>query len=525
VPQPLAPNPQAWPPTMPASPPPQFRSRKLPVFIALLTLAGALGTVAYLFRDRLPFLSAETEANGGAGASNVTLSNVGAKSPLDAQGFGRKIVDAQEAVFAGKFDEATRILEEVVKGGGEGIATNLRSHIKASRETPNAPCRLSAIGRPRPFLLSDPPSRPTIVANGKQAVVAWVGAHEDKSRRQVYTTLLDEALRRIAPAQLVSPESLNARYPQLWPVEKGSALLYWDATRKQSGIFARKLESGGRIQGSLKSIAPLTRDEYAPAVARAEDGTYWIVWEDEASDGAQNLVLRHVDADFNELGTTVALTALKPDRAAHPSAVRPAIAVGQGKLRVLFTLRQGNQRRVLSLVVPTNARELSGGVTPAVPLRVGDTEHRFLAPVQQLGSEGAASDDARAHCQKDVCFALWGEDSAGIIALAIDPGSNGVLWRHEIGPRGTRPAIASNGQQLMATWYEASRVRVATVDRAGVGTVASIGKVSGLQPLPDVAPTGQPNRWLVAWRDYESGHFEAMSAVVTCKSAGKPQKP
>ena len=75
----------------------------------------------------------------------------------------------------------------------------------------------------------------------------------------------------------------------------------------------------------------------------------------------------------------------------------------------------------------------------------------------------------------------------------------------------------------MAAWYESSRLRVTTLDRYGVGTVATVGKVSGLQPLPDVAKANQPNQWLLAWRDFEAGHYEAMTAIVECAESNRPK--
>jgi serine/threonine-protein kinase len=500
--------------SQPTSRQPGLHNRKKRLAVASLLAVAVVASTAYIVHVTRSHSSEQLTSNG---KPKTMLSTLGNSTPLETQGYGRTIVDAQSVLFDGKPNEAISKLEDAIKNGGESIATNLRAHIKAAQETPNAPCRLVAIGRPRPFTISDPTSRPAIVAAGNQAVIAWVDAHEEKTRRQVYTTLVDEAMRRIAPAQLVSPESLNARYPQLWKIAQNNAVLYWDATSKQAGIFARKLDAFGRSQGALKKLAPLDKDEYDPALARAEDGTYWLVWEDESSSGAQNLLLRHLDADFGPLGGIVQLTSLKPDRALKPSAVRPAIAVSQGKIRILFTLRQGQQRRIFTMLLSTTGKELNAGPTTAFTTSSSNTDHRFIAPTQALGSENATSEDARVYCLSEVCFALWSEEPIGIVAMAIATRNNEPLWRHEIGPHGTRPAIGANDRQLMAAWYESSRVRVATIDPAGVNTVATVGKVSGIQPLPDVAPTHLSDRWLLAWRDYEAGHFEAVAASISCK--------
>ncbi|MGC4000663.1 MAG: serine/threonine-protein kinase [Anaeromyxobacter sp.] len=511
------------------SAPPKFRSRRGPILLAaaavLLVAAGA----AFVFRDSVADLFGTSSAAHGSQTPSAP-SLVGQSAPLETQGFGETITEAQGALVEGKIDEAIRLFDDAIKNGGEGIATNLRTHVKAAQETTNGPCHLLALGRPRPFTVSDPPSRPTIVASGSHAVVGWVDGHEDKTRRQVYTTVLDEGLRRITVPQLATPESLNARYPQFWtldvkanPSATGIALLFWDATSRQAGIFARKLDVAGRIQGGMKNVAPLSKDEYAPAIARTSDGSYWVAWEDDGSDGAQNLLLRHLTADFDPTGPVISLTALKPDRALRPSAVRPAVSVSNGKLRVLFTLRQGQQRRVYSLVLDESSDLVRTVTAPKISTNTASLDHRFLAPIEALGREGTASDDARTHCLGDTCFLLWGEEAAGLVAMAIDARSNAVLYRHEIAPRGARPAIAANEKQLLAAFYEASRLRVALFDRTGVGAVATIGKVSGIQPLPDVSATPRPDRWLVAWRDYEAGHFEAMAATISCQPAAAPR--
>ncbi len=486
----------------------------------LMLVVGAIGGGLYYYRTLLPlpFLS---ERSGSANvAANPT--NPSGRAPVESGSYFDTVSEAQAALAAGNSDEAVRLLDDAIKNGGEGIATNLRGHIRSALETPNAPCHLRAIGRPRPFTFADPASRPTILGAGTLAMVAWVDAHEDKAKRQVFTTLLDSSMRRVSGTQLVSPESYNARYPELLQLGAQTVVFYWDATGKDPGVFSRFVDEAGRIQGGLKHLASLAKDEYAPALARDDDGSLWLTWEDDAADGAQNLLIRHLDANFNPLGQTVALTALRPDRAQRPSAVRPAIAASHGKLRILFTLRQGNTRRLHSLVLANNALELTNGIAPMGAS--AQPEHRFIAPVQVIGRDSSASDDARIACLADTCFSLWGEDAAGIVATALDAKSGEQLWRHEIGPRGTRPAIGIGPDRLMAAWFEASRVRVATLDRYGVGTVATVGKVSGLQPLPDVAKAHEPNQWLLTWRDFEAGHYEVISASVECAKSER-QKP
>jgi eukaryotic-like serine/threonine-protein kinase len=485
--------------------------------VALLLIVAAVGGGLYTYRTQLPKILPWSDRITPSSKPTQSSSATGS-APLEVGGFSDSIVKAEAALSAGNGEEAIRLLDEAIKNGGEGIATNLRGHVRSALENPNAPCRLRAIGRPRPFNVSDPASRPTIASANSPSIVAWVDAHEDKSKRQVWTTLLDSAMRRVSPLQLVSPESSNARYPELFQFGAQKVLLYWDAAGKEPGIFSRLIDEVGRVQGGLKllaQLAPMGKDECDPALARDDDGSIWLTWADDGADGAQNLWVRHFDANLEPLGQATALTALRPDRVQRPSAIRPGIAASRGKLRVVFTLRQGNSRKVHTMVIATNAVELQTGITQAATATL--SEHKFLVPVQALGRDGVASDDPRIACVQDTCFAFWGEDAAGIVTTAIDARSGEQLWRHEIGPRGTRPAVGIGPDRLMAAWFESSRVRVATADRYGVGTVSTVGKVSGLQPLPDVSKAHEPDQWHLTWRDFEAGHFEVISATVECR--------
>src|SRR5512133_579929 len=484
---------------------------------AVVLLAAIIGGSLYAYRSHLPLPFV-----GDARPSDSPDTQSG--TPAESGGYSDTIVKAQAALLAGNNDEAVRLLDDAIKNGGEGIATNLRTHIRSAMETPNAPCHLRAIGRPRPFGRSIAPTRPTILGARSAAMVVWADAHENRARRHLYSVLLDGAMRRISDAQPVSPEMQNARYPQLMQVETQRAVLSWDASLKDGGIFARYLDELGRIQSDLKPLARVTKAEYDPAYTVDQDNSIWVSWDDDSSDGSQHLMLRHFDARFNPLGQAVVLATLRPqERGPKLSILRPAIAASHGKLRVLFTVQQGTARRVHSLLIGTDSNEVRTGLQPtnAVP----PPEQRSVVPMQPLGKDGTLSDEARAACLKDTCYSLWYEQATGIIAIAADAKTGEQVWRYEIGSRGRDPAFALGTDQLMVAWYEQqSRVRVALVDRQGVSTVSTIGKVSGIQPLPEVAKGREANQWLVAWRDFEAGHLEVIAASIECRKE-TPARP
>jgi hypothetical protein len=69
----------------------------------------------------------------------------------------------------------------------------------------------------------------------------------------------------------------------------------------------------------------------------------------------------------------------------------------------------------------------------------------------------------------------------------------------------------------LIAWYEDSRLKLAELGRDGLGKASVLARVNGFQPEPDVTRGEKPGQWLVAFRDYESAHFEAFGLRAECK--------
>ena len=69
----------------------------------------------------------------------------------------------------------------------------------------------------------------------------------------------------------------------------------------------------------------------------------------------------------------------------------------------------------------------------------------------------------------------------------------------------------------MIAWFEKSRLKLAPINRDGVGAPTVLTRVSGFQPNPDIVPGAEPGQWYISWRDYEAGHFEAFVLRAQCK--------
>ncbi len=448
-------------------------------------------------------------------SKKATLSSTGPRrDDLESVPYAHLIDEAQQLLFEGRTEDALSRLDLAIRSGGDAIATNLTSHIKAALETPDAPCRLKALGRPRPFHVTVRAARPSLLFGPLGTVVTWVDGHRDKTRRQVFTVLLDPALRRLTTPLLALPEANNASFVQLVRDNQRTLLAAFNVDGKRASLATRFLDLEGRLAAGLTEIPSLARGDGVPALIRDPDGSFWVLGEDDAADGAEDLLLIHLDPSLSPKGPPIRLTALRPDRALKPAAVRSHLSISNESLRVVFTLRYGTARRVHQMVVPRSSSELGSGVVAPSP----PTEHVFLRNAQPLGAEGNNTDSARISCNTEQCSVIWVDDRAGVVLTSIDPLTNQPIFHQMVAPRGSAPNVLSRPAATLATWQEAGRIRVARVTKTGVGPVSNVGKVSGNQPLADLGVGVDINDWFLGWQDFEAGHFEVVVARVRCEA-------
>ena len=342
----------------------------------------------------------------------------------------------------------------------------------------------------------------------------------------------------------MAPEAANARHPQLIRAGAKLTLLFWNGVGSEPGVFVRALDDAGRILGPIRRVGPIGHGNYSPSMAFAPDGTSWVVWEDDSVDGVTNLVARHLDRELTPVGSVIQLTALKPDRAIRPGAIKPSIAIAGGHLYVSFVLRRHNAKRVHWMSIELATPELQSGLSAAKGKTF--TKDRFIGKVRALDSNASATDDNRAEpldngsagrksgqgaqssddvriaCATNYCVAVW-NDSSAMQAEYLDSQTGESIWRRSIGKHGAHGTVSATENEAAIAWYETSRVQMAVASRSGIGSPSVIAKVSGtgIQPYPEVAPSRAAHQWYVAWRDYESGHIEAMLARAECKGSGQ----
>jgi hypothetical protein len=166
------------------------------------------------------------------------------------------------------------------------------------------------------------------------------------------------------------------------------------------------------------------------------------------------------------------------------------------------------------LRVPLGDAALASGL---VIDRKKKTPDQFLGVLSALSRASSKNTTPRIACLKDACTVVWDDDNAGAYAAYIEKDKTEPLWHRDFSPKGIRPTLVSTGDKTLVAWYEEQRLKLAEVKRDGIGKPSTLARVNGFQPEPDVTRGEKPGQWLVAFRDYESAHFEAFGLRTECQ--------
>jgi serine/threonine-protein kinase len=432
--------------------------------------------------------------------------------PQETEPYALQIARAQEFLAKRDPKNALTMFKEAFNSGGSGVARAFLTQAGAALEN-KGQCQVTGLGRPRPFDLVSPVSRPTLAVGPAGTIVSWVDNHQDERRRQGFATVLDDGLRRVSAARLITPEAQSVRYPQLITADEKLVLIYWEDSGADPGVYVRMLEGDGRIAGPARRISAVKRSEFYPALARAEDGTFWAVWEEEVASGADDLYARRLGTDLSPLADPVRLTAYLSSRSVKASAGKPDVAIAHGYLYVVYALERGPVNTVLSLRIKLDDPALSTGL---IESRRPSSRDRYIGVVKPVSAKYGKNAQPRVACVTDGCFVVWDDENAGALAAFIDKDRGEAIWHREFASKGSRPALAAAGSRARVAYYEASRLKIAPLERDGLGESDSLARVSGLQPFPAIVPGTRPGEWYVSWRDYEAGHLEAFVVRAEC---------
>jgi serine/threonine-protein kinase len=488
--------------------------RAIAVLLILAALAlGGYGLWLYVLNPPIEQSASWGDA-GLAGLNGADGGDLDQAKPQETDPYALQISAAQEWLSKGESKNALSMFKEAFNNGGSGVSRSFLAQAGAALEN-KGQCQVTGLARPRPFELVSPVSRPTLAVTPAGTIVSWVDNHQDERRRQGFAVVLDDALRRISPARLITPEAQSVRYPQLIAAKEKLALIYWEDSGAEPGVYVRMLEGDGRIAGAARRVSAVKRSEFYPALARAEDGTFWAVWEEEMESGADDLFACRLGTDLQPLHEPIRLTAYLSTRSARAYAGKPDIAIAHGYLYVVYAFQRGSEYRVMGLRVKLDDPVLTSGLTDDTSRRARKQD-RYVGIAKPISARQGKNAQPRIACVTQGCFVVWDDETAGALAAYLDKDSGEAIWHREFANKGSRPAVATAGSRALVAYYDSSRVKIAPLGRDGLGDSDSLARVSGLQPFPAIVPGTRPGEWYISWRDYEAGHLEAFVVRAQC---------
>jgi serine/threonine protein kinase len=431
--------------------------------------------------------------------------------------FAALVRDAQ-GIFAKDPKGALDKLKAAYAMGSAAPVRALLSHaVVAVEELTPRGCKVTAVGRPRPYELEQAASSPTLTRTSEGVLLGWVDNHADSRRRQGHVVLLDDALRRKGEPLAVTPEASNADDLGILSAGDKVVLAFHDGGGKQQGIYVRQLGADGRIVSPAKRIARSKPSDGSLSLIAAGDAGFLVTWAEELTPGATDLFVLRLGPTLAPVGEALRLSAFPAVKGAPERVSAPDAALGHGELQVAFSLVYPGQRvQVMLLTTSLAELEKGKGVVATPRKKGGPAPEPIFGTLRLVAKTVGRTPQPRIACEKDGCLVGWDEEKGGAYVAFLEHGKPQPLWHRQFAEKGARPIIVGDETGLATAWYEEARLRLAPIGRNGVGLPSVVNRVNGLQPHPALARGSKPGEWLVAWRDYEAAHFELFALKAEC---------
>lgn len=439
------------------------------------------------------------------------------RTPVE-KGPGAELINrAQKQLRADQHKEALATLA-LAKGENPNVAGALIRHAEVALEDIGA-CRLAGLGHPRPFNVTDPASHARVAIGPEGILAMWTDAHQDPKRRNVYSALLDDSLRRVSPVRNATPEATMAIHPALTALPDGFAILYWDSAKNEAGVYVRAIEADGRIKSPAQLLSKEKRDKYFPTLAVLPGGDLLSVWSEKLDPaGKSTIVARKLNRQLSPQGNPIPLTALHSGDATQPFA-----RVFGNTLYIAYRyLIPGATSEIRLMRIPLNDKELTEGVLHK-GIESHESEDRWAGENIVVRAQPRQAEPSMI-CDDAGCLVVWDDETSGAFAGFVPRSASEPLWHREFSTKGKRPVIArsSDGSAAVA-FFAGDRLFVAPVDQDGIGRPSVISRVSGFQPQPSLVAGREPGEWLIAWRDFEAGQLEVFVARAHCTGSGEAE--
>jgi serine/threonine-protein kinase len=424
--------------------------------------------------------------------------------------------EGQQLLTAGDADGALRKFHDAIDAGAGALGKSFFDQVKLASAAVG-PCKMVAFSHPR-LGYSGAAGRPAVAVTPLGAIVAWTDDHEQPGHDHVYSALIDATGRPTSRPRDLTPEADYVVRPALLSAGERAVLLYWDKNAREPGVRVRWLDADGRI-GMMSEVVAAAKPGLtwpAPVIEAAEGGGYWIAWQQDSDKDGDDLYLRRLGRDLKPAGGEIRLTDYELEKGHVPRASSPSVAVSADSVFVTYGVDRDHQHVIERMRIQRASSDLDGGLQSATK---GGRVTREFGDVTSINEPRVNGDYPAIACVLYGCFVVWHElDKGGAQAAFLDPLGGALLWRKRFAPHGGHPAVsAASGGKVAVAYYEAGRVRVASVTRDGVGAPSVLARVSGDPPRPWIAPGRVSGEWYVAWLDVEAGHTEPLVARVQCR--------
>lgn len=493
------------------------RGRWLLWSFVVLALAGSAGFIArrYKLLSRLrPTTVRSATSYVVVGSASPSSASIPMASAAEMPSWLSVTEEGQQLLSAGDADGALRKFRDAVDAGAGPFGKSFLDQVKLG-STIQGPCKMVAFSHPRVGYAGSA-GRPTLAVTSLGAIVAWTDDHEQPGHDHVYSVLVDSSGRPASRPRDLTPEADYVVRPALLSSGDRVVLLYWDKNARDPGVRVRWLESDGRI-GMMSEVIAAAKPGLtwpAPVIDAAEGGGFWVAWQQDTDKDGEDLYVRHLGRDLKPSGVEVRLTDFETEKGHVPRVSSPSLAASLDSVFVAYGIERDHQHVIERMRIPASSDSDAG---QAGGSRAGKAAHG-AGDVSVVNESKVSGDYPAITCVSAGCFVVWHElDKGGVQAAFLDPVGGSLLWRKRFAPHGGHPAIASSpAGAAEVAYYEAGRVRLASVSRDGVGAPSSLARVSGDPPRPWIASGRTSGEWYVAWLDVEAGHTEPFVLRVQC---------
>jgi hypothetical protein len=347
------------------------------------------------------------------------------------------------------------------------------------------------------------------------AVVVWADDHEVTGQWHAYSMLLDTSMRSAAAPIDVTPEASGAQEPRLFVTDDRVLLMYGDAQGSTPGVFVRVLDSTGRVTAPPVRVSESRTAVQSPSFSRGPIGDFWLAFIDDRDKTSDDVFLQKLSPSLRPAQPVIRVSDFVGKGALKSKARTPAIAVAGSSLQLVYRVDDGREHNVVRQRIALNDPGLVTGLVDAKDKH--PTKDRFVGELKNVTEKKVGGGAPAITCDTSGCLLAWRDDPKGASIAFFDPASATIVWRKRFSAAATQVSVAldGNGRGLLA-WYEAGRLKLASITKDGLGEPGLAGRVLGDQPRPEIA-AGPQGEWLVAWNDVEAQHIETFAARVSCR--------